>query len=133
MKRMIAGNLVLSASLVFAAGAAAQDRPADVLARAKRASGGSAWDGLKSVHTKMKLTAAGLTGTAESWEDVLTGRTYTRFALGPLTGAQGFDGAIVWNQDSSKQAKADGSEDERQKLYSWICRLDPLQAMNVTG
>ena len=30
-------------------------------------------------------------------------------------------------------AKADGSEEERQKLYSWICRLDPLQAMNVTG
>lgn len=27
--------------------------------------------------------------------------------------------------------KADGSVDDRQKLYSWICRLDPLQAMNV--
>jgi type VI secretion system protein ImpA len=25
----------------------------------------------------------------------------------------------------------DGSPDERQKLYSWICRLDPLQALNV--
>jgi hypothetical protein len=28
--------------------------------------------------------------------------------------------------------KADGSAEERQKLYSWICRLDPLQAMNVS-
>lgn len=27
--------------------------------------------------------------------------------------------------------KADGSAEDRQKLYSWICRLDPLQAMNV--
>jgi type VI secretion system protein ImpA len=27
--------------------------------------------------------------------------------------------------------KADGNADDRQKLYSWICRLDPLQAMNV--
>jgi type VI secretion system protein ImpA len=26
----------------------------------------------------------------------------------------------------------DASPDERQKLYSWICRLDPLQAMNVS-
>ena len=26
----------------------------------------------------------------------------------------------------------DGSPDERQKLYSWICRLDPLQALNVS-
>ena len=30
-------------------------------------------------------------------------------------------------------AKAEGSDEARQKLYSWICRLDPLQAMNVTG
>jgi type VI secretion system protein ImpA len=28
--------------------------------------------------------------------------------------------------------KADGSPEDRQKLYSWICRLDPLQAMSVT-
>ena len=27
--------------------------------------------------------------------------------------------------------KADSSAEDRQKLYSWICRLDPLQAMNV--
>jgi hypothetical protein len=29
-------------------------------------------------------------------------------------------------------AKAGDSAEERQKLYSWICRLDPLQAMNVS-
>jgi type VI secretion system protein ImpA len=29
-------------------------------------------------------------------------------------------------------AKDEGSAEERQKLYSWICRLDPLQAMNVS-
>jgi type VI secretion system protein ImpA len=28
-------------------------------------------------------------------------------------------------------AKNDGSADERQKLYAWICRLDPVQAMNM--
>jgi type VI secretion system protein ImpA len=27
--------------------------------------------------------------------------------------------------------KTDGTPEDRQKLYSWICRLDPLQAMNV--
>jgi len=26
----------------------------------------------------------------------------------------------------------DAAPEERQKLYSWICRLDPLQAMNVS-
>jgi type VI secretion system protein ImpA len=29
-------------------------------------------------------------------------------------------------------AKAEDGAEERQKLYSWICRLDPLQAMNVS-
>ncbi|HWB83586.1 MAG TPA: type VI secretion system protein TssA [Bryobacteraceae bacterium] len=29
-------------------------------------------------------------------------------------------------------AKAGGSEEERQRLYSWICRLDPVQALNVS-
>ncbi len=29
-------------------------------------------------------------------------------------------------------AKDEGSADACQKLYSWICRLDPLQAMNVS-
>ena len=28
-------------------------------------------------------------------------------------------------------AKADGHAEERQKLYSWICRLDPVQAMHM--
>jgi hypothetical protein len=110
---MFAIRLTAAPPQVPAPAAAGQDRPADVLARAKQATGGLAWDGLKSVHTKMRLAAAGLTGTAESWEDVLTGRSYSRFALGPLTGAQGFDGAILWNQDTSKQAKADEGEDSR--------------------
>jgi len=30
-------------------------------------------------------------------------------------------------------AKTGGSAEEKQKLYSWICRLDPLQAMKVAG
>ena len=29
-------------------------------------------------------------------------------------------------------AKSDGDPAERQKLYAWICRLDPLQALTVS-
>jgi hypothetical protein len=25
-----------------------------------------------------------------------------------------------------------GSEEQRQKLYAWLCRLDPLQALSVS-
>jgi len=27
--------------------------------------------------------------------------------------------------------KTDGSSDERERLYTWICRLDPLEAMKL--
>jgi type VI secretion system protein ImpA len=31
-----------------------------------------------------------------------------------------------------KCLNSDASPEDRQKLYSWICRLDPLQALSVT-
>ena len=115
MRSKITSGVFLSAVLAFAGfAAAAQDTPADILARAKQASGGSALDGIRSVHGKVKLAVAGMTGTAESWEDVLTGRTYSRYTLGPMTGAQGFDGKTLWTQDSSKQVKAEEGENSRQ-------------------
>jgi type VI secretion system protein ImpA len=31
-----------------------------------------------------------------------------------------------------KCLNSDAAPEDRQKLYSWICRLDPLQALNIT-
>jgi hypothetical protein len=90
-----------------------QDRAADILAEAKRAAGGSALDSLVSLYTRAKVSMGGLTGTSESWDDVLTGRSLTRFEIGPLSGAQGFDGQTVWSQDSSKQSHAEEGGDAR--------------------
>jgi hypothetical protein len=89
---------------------AAQNNPLDILAKAKHASGGAAWDSLGSVLTRMTIITGGLKGTAASWEDIRTGRGLTRFELGPMTGAQGFDGLAGWTQDSSKQVKPDEGE-----------------------
>jgi thiol-disulfide isomerase/thioredoxin len=91
----------------------ADDRAAQVLAKAKQASGGVAWDGLRSVHVKAKFTTGGLTGTAESWEDTLTGRAREGYVLGPMKGVEGFDGKTVWSQDASGQTNADEGEDTR--------------------
>ena len=68
--------------------------PAAILAAAKAASGGAAWDSLTSLHTLVALRAGGYTGGAERWSEIVTGRSYLRFELGPMSGALGFEDAI---------------------------------------
>ena len=97
-----------------AAPAATPESAADALALARKATGGDAWKEVRSLHTTIRLETGGLTGTAESWDDVLTGRYVDRYALGPATGAGGFDGTIVWSQDSSNQVRAEEGGDERE-------------------
>jgi hypothetical protein len=86
---------------------------ADVLALAKEASGGTAWDGLTSAHTVSKLALGGMTGKVESWEDLRTGRFLARVELGPLIEVQGSDGRVLWEQDSSKQVRIEEGADAR--------------------
>jgi len=92
------------------AGAAAV---AAVLARAKEASGGKAWDAVATGRLRGKLHVGGLDGVVESTEDLRTGRYVSSYSLGPTTGAEGFDGTTVWSQDASGQVRAEGSEDSR--------------------
>jgi hypothetical protein len=106
---------ILLAVIVIAAHTGLSSESAkEILAKAKQASGGAAWDSIRSIYTKTKITAAGLNGTAESWEDILTGRTFSRIELGPMTGARGFDGKVLWSQDSSKQVRAEEGGDARE-------------------
>ena len=111
--------IVLTAIVIAANVGAASENAKEILARAKQASGGPAWDSIRSIYTKMKITTAGLNGTAESWEDILTGRVFARFELGPMTGAQGFDGKVLWSKDSSKQVRA-----EQQRLRELSVALE---------
>jgi predicted aspartyl protease len=130
MKRLLA-HLLATIPLTFvclpAAPARAED-PQALLARAKEAAGGGAWDRVQTLHLKVRLTASGLSGTVESWEDVLTGRFLDTFALGPVTGAEGFDGTVDWEIDPSGTVTAndsgdgqEGSADEayRRSLAFW--------------
>ncbi len=81
--------------------------PRALLAAAKAASGGAAWDGLRSQHSEVKLAAAGLEGTVERWSEITTGRSMLRYSIGPLTGAAGFDGKVVWTQDGLDPPKVE--------------------------
>jgi hypothetical protein len=102
--------------LPFAAaamGAQVAPRAKAVLEKAKLASGGAAWDVLRSAHTKATITTSGLTGTTESWEDLLKGRAVGEYRLGPASGADGFDGTTVWSQDASRQVRREEGGEAR--------------------
>jgi len=110
------GKKVCLSILVFllaAAAAGAQDAK-EILAKAKQASGGAAWDAIRTAHTRVKISTGGLSGTGESWVDTRTGRFVDRYQLGPVSGAQGFDGKTLWTQDSSRQTKVQEGGDERE-------------------
>src|SRR5664279_4042980 len=68
--------------------------PSRVLAEAKAASGGTAWDRMRTQHSNVTITAAGLSGTAERWSDIGTGRSVIRYSVGPIDGVAGYDGTV---------------------------------------
>jgi hypothetical protein len=98
---------------LFLASTARAGDPTEILAKAKAAAGGPACDAIHTIQFKAKLSAGGLTGTAELLRDVLTGRHVDRFQLGPASGAEGFDGAMAWSQDASGQSRAEEGGDGR--------------------
>jgi hypothetical protein len=104
-------SVFLLAMFVLASHVEAQPRaagkpdPAVLLAAAKAASGGAAWDALKSQHSEVRLAAGGLEGSVERWSDIASGQSVLQYSIGPLTGAAGFDGKTVWTQDGADPPK----------------------------
>lgn len=106
--------LIASVLLAVLAPGAHADDPAAILARAKEAAGGKAWDAVRTLRTRAQVSTSGLSGPAESLEDVRTGRFLDTFTLGPYKGAEGFDGKIAWTQDPSGQTLVNDSGDARE-------------------
>ena len=88
--------------------------PSSVLAAAKTASGGGAWDAHTSLHTLVALRAGGFTGAAERWSEIPTGRSYMQFELGPMAGVMGYDGKVGWTQEPSGRARVADVDSEAQ-------------------
>lgn len=88
--------------------------PQDILARAKAASGGEAWDAVRIIHSKVSVETGGMTGTAESWEDVRAGRFVDSYQFGPVSGAEGYDGTKSWSLDGSGTVTLSDSGDDRE-------------------
>jgi hypothetical protein len=137
-----AGFFIIAA---LAQHANSMSQPAEILRRAKAASGGPAWDRTVILHQSGSLSIAGLNGTIDSWCDVRAGRYTDRFTLGPDSGAGGFTGSGVWKQDSSGQVRAAGSsaalEQARTEAYRcargyfypdrWPARIEPAAANSL--
>jgi hypothetical protein len=101
-------------AVMAAPGAGPDPRAAEILARAKQTAGGNAWDSVRFIRTKMHVETMGLKGPAESFEDARTGAYSDNYKLGAFTGASGYDGKTVWEQDSSGQVAIQGADDQRQ-------------------
>jgi hypothetical protein len=69
-----------------------------VLARAKAASGADRWDRVESLAEESEVESGGLRGESDGLEELTTGRSVTRYTLGPVSGAEGHDGAQSWSQ-----------------------------------
>jgi hypothetical protein len=85
---------------------------AALLAKTKDAAGGAAWDAVRTSHSHTRVETGGLKGTADGWDDVLTGRHCDTYALGPITGAEGWDGKAGWEKDTSGQTRRMEGGDE---------------------
>jgi predicted aspartyl protease len=100
MKRLL---LVLLAACATTKPKAGED---DLLARFKAATGGSAWDAVTSLELRGTLSAGGLSGPLAVVQDARTGRSVSRYSLGSLQGAEGFDGKTGWQQDPGSESVA---------------------------
>ncbi|MCC7325693.1 MAG: retropepsin-like domain-containing protein [Burkholderiales bacterium] len=103
-----AGSLFALHAGAQAPGTAKPD-PSALLAAAKAASGGAAWDALRTQFSQVRLSAANLDGEVERWSDVLSGRSMLRYDIGPLSGAAGFDGKVAWTQEGGDAAKIEST------------------------
>jgi hypothetical protein len=62
------------------------------------------------VHLKGKVVAVGLSGTAESWNEIGGIRSSTYFSTLPLAGGSGWDGKDNWNLDQTGLVIVDASD-----------------------
>ena len=111
------------AALAFGfAQAASADDAGDVLARFRQASGGARWDAVGSVRVDGTLAAGGMQGSFEATQDLATGRSNDRYRLGPIEGADGYDGTLGWSRDPGGEVAAlDAPEAKRRaRSQAWL-------------
>ena len=83
----------------------------EILAANKAATAGSAWDSKAVLKIEYAYSGQGMTGKVGSTADLKTPRFVDTMAVGPMTGAQGFDGTHGWAKDQSGTVTAQDGGD----------------------
>ena len=113
--------LALTVSLLLAGAAQAEDA-STLIARFKEASGGAAWDRAKTLHATGTLAAGGMSGEVTLVQDFETGRSADAYKLGPIEGADGYDGKLAWTRDPGGEVAALDTPDAKRRARSqaWL-------------
>jgi len=106
--------LVLAAvAALYALPATAAPTATEILAANKAATGGSALENKATVKTSYDYSGQGMTGKTHSLSDITTGHFADDFTIGPMSGANGFDGKDGWAKDPSGAVTVQAGGDQR--------------------
>ena len=95
------GVCALAAGVSYTTLALAAPSVGEVLDANRIATGGSAWDVKSTIKIEYAYAGQGMTGNLTSLDDLADGFWVDSFAIGPATGANGYDGAHSWAKDPS--------------------------------
>ncbi len=118
LRRMLCGLLWMLAVPLHAAAVDA----ADVLAKARAASGGERWQATQHLQAEGEQSLGGLHGRWELNQDLRAGRYVEQAQLGDFIVAQGFDGQLSWRRDyGGEVGLLDGTVPRRTaRTQSWL-------------
>jgi hypothetical protein len=105
---------ILLCALVTTHGSAVQAQALDaqqVLAKAKQAAGGEAWDKVRSLYSKGKSNVYGVDADREVWVDLQRLRFAEKLKYLAISGGLGFDGKAAWGKDVNKPLVTETSGD----------------------
>ncbi len=90
----------IAATTLPASRAGATETADAVLARYKAASGGARWDAIKTLQWNGTIASGGLDGPWRFTLDLANLRSSDDYRLGPIEGADGYDGSRLWRRDA---------------------------------
>jgi hypothetical protein len=102
--------LLIGCALPVLAAPASLPSAQEVLARFKKASGGAAWDRVTHLRSRGALETGGMKGSLEELESVTDGRNLSRYDLGVVKGASGYDGTTGWTEDGTGDVRLEPME-----------------------
>jgi hypothetical protein len=73
----------------------------DILKANQTATAGTVWGSKAALQTDYAYAGQGLTGKTQSLSDLTSPRWVDTFAMGPITGANGYDGSHAWQKDQN--------------------------------